>query len=315
MKADPAARPRIRGFTLIESLVVASTVSIILSIAMPALQQSRQDARNVDCRNKLKQIALAMHNYHDVFNTFPPGWISRDATGQGHPSTGWQVSILPFVEQAPLYNNLNLVDPVYETAPGDSGARQLKDVLLKKEISVFRCDAEPNSATNPLRGDWGLSNFSGNFGSQPIPRWPGLEGVAAVPTPAKPDGIFGVNSMIRLRDVIDGTSNTILVGEKSVISKAGIWPGPRSNFHESDVVSDGSAASSFNSSETGFSSRHEGGIYFALCDGSVRFIRADLNPIPVTQQQQFIRPGQSSEPRGIFQNLCSRNDGNVVGEF
>ena len=89
-----------RGFTIIELLVVASIAMVSLALAIPAMQQSRQVARDVECTNRLKAIGLAMHNYHDVYNTFPPGWVSRRPSGEGHPSTGWSTSILPFLEQA-----------------------------------------------------------------------------------------------------------------------------------------------------------------------------------------------------------------------
>ncbi len=298
-------KPRRRGFTVIELLVVASVSTVLLAMATPGLQESLQSARDRECTNRLKQIGLAMHNYHDVYNTFPPGWVSRRPQGEGHPSTGWTVSILPFVEQVSLYNALNLRDPVYEPAVKTPAALDNLHAMLKLPLGVYRCAAEPKGDTNPLRGGWGVSNFSGNYGSVPIPRWsgltffPGQTSAADNDSQPRPDGIFYVNSSTKLRDIVDGTSNTILVGERSVIGKGGIWPGPRSNFFESDVVSDGSEASTLNQSETGYSSRHQGGIHFLICDGSIRFIRSDIQSLQ----------------NNTFQRLCSRNDGQVIGEF
>ena len=149
-------------------------------------------------------------------------------------------------------------------------------------------------------------DFSGNYGSKPIARWSGLSffpGQVATPNVGKansPDGLFFVNSRIGVRDITDGTSNTIMVGERSIIGRGGLWPGPRSNFNESDVVSDGSFASVLNGSDTGFSSRHNQGIHFVICDGSVRFVSSNIDSHP---------------DGGSLQKICSRNDGQVIGEF
>lgn len=311
------------AFTLVELLVVAAIVAVATALTLPSIAQARSAARDAQCSNRLKQIGLAMHNYHDVYNCFPPGWVSRDWSGPGHPSTGWSSSILPFIELANLYSSLNMNGSVYEPARDTPAGRAtaLKLVTAGKSLypglEVFRCSAEPETETNPLRGNFGMSAFSGNYGTEPIARWSDTEGFPGQPssywrtrTPASPsgasrqltgpDGIFSVNSRVGFRDITDGTSNTFLVGERSVIGKGGLWPGPRSNYHESDVVSDASYASGLNLSDTGFSSRHPDGIHFVLCDGSVRFIRPDI----------------TSTPEGaILQHLASRNDGNVVGEF
>ena len=291
-----------RGFTIIETLVVASVTSILMSLLVPGMQQARNSAKEVECRNRLKQIGLALHNYHDVFNCFAPGWISRRAEGEGHPSTVWQAFLLPYVEEAQLYNMLDLRNPIYETQfRGES--------LLKKPLVHFRCPMDSLGDTNPLRGGWGTSNYTGNFGAAPIPRWSESENwPGQIPTPkhferksAQYNGLFFVNSNVRIRDIYDGTSNTIMVGEKCVVGRSGIWPGPRSNFHESDVVSDGSYASPLNRTDTGYSSRHTGGmLMFLLCDGSARAVHESLD---------------SQKEMGMLQKLSGRNDGQVIGEF
>lgn len=109
-----------------------------------------------------------------------------------------------------------------------------------------------------------------------------------------------MNSKVGLRDVADGSSNTVMIGERSVIGRSGIWPGPRSNFLASDVVSDGGYASPINSGDTSFSTRRPQGLHCLICDGSVRLIRTDID---------------SSPDGGIFQALCSRSGGEVLGEF
>ena len=113
------------------------------------------------------------------------------------------------------------------------------------------------------------------------------------------------SAVILGRDCVDGTSNTLMVGERSVLGKAALWPGPRSNYQESDVLADGSYASPINRSETGYSSRHANGIvHFLLCDGSARAIHESLDSNDKTDRNM-----------GLLQKLSARDDGLVVGQF
>jgi len=299
---------RRHGFTLIETLTVACVTSLLLSVTVPAMQQSRMVQRDVDCKNNLKQIGLACHNYHDAHRCFPPGWISRRPTGVGHPSTGWQCQLLPYIEHAKLYNILNMTNGVYEPRTPDPAP----DALFTT-IPTFRCPTDAIGETNPLRGGWGTSNYVGNFGPHAIPQWSESEfwpGQAANPASQQQrrpgTGMFDVNSRIRIRDITDGTSATLMVGERCVFGSSGIWPGPRSNNHQSDVVADASYASPLNRSGTGFSSRHQGGtLQFVLCDGSVRRIHESIDSKP---------PASEGMPsRGILQLLAGKDDGIPVG--
>lgn len=294
---------RIQGFTRLELLTTLTLVMLLMVPLLPAMQRAREDARLTQCKNNLKQLGLALHNYHDVHRMMAPGWISKRMHGEGHSSTGWQVQILPYVDQGPLYNDLELTDPVFDS-PVE---------LLKQELAVYRCPADSLAATNSLRGGWGTSNYSGNYGAIPIPRWstnfsaesfwPGNTSSRLVRKPGGREGIFAVNAGTRIRDILDGTSNTLLISEKSVLSGGGIWPGPRSNFHESDVVSDASYASPINRSETGFSSRHMGVINFLLCDISVRAVPLTIESLPSNPK---------SNEAGVLQKLAGRADGMPV---
>ncbi|HTI52006.1 MAG TPA: DUF1559 domain-containing protein, partial [Planctomycetaceae bacterium] len=165
-----------RGLTIVELLVVLTIVAVSLALGLPAIQHSIQDARRSQCKNNMKQLGLALHNYHEVYAALAPGWISRDGTPGTGARSGWQVGILPFVDQAPLYNQIDFKLPSPIEVDGKPVA------LFQTPIAVYRCPMDPAPATNPLRGDYGTSNYSGNYGNVPAPRlrtlgmsdfWPG----------------------------------------------------------------------------------------------------------------------------------------------
>ncbi len=295
-----------QAFTHVESIIVLGVVFLLLATGLPAVQRAREDSRSVKCKNNLKMHGLAMHNYHDVFGMFPPGWISKQMEGAGHPSTGWQSMILPFVDEAPLYNQLEMTEPVYTSRD---------HTLLKKPIENYRCPMDSTPSENPVRGDWGTSNYVGSFGPRPIPRWsvsqsntafwPGNTSAVVPEKERKLYGLFQVNRGTRMREITDGTSNTLMLGEKGIQAGAALWPGPRSNHHESDVVGDVSVASPFNQSQYGFSSRHDGFVQFAFCDGSVHAIPLDIES----------RDFDTREEMGVLQRLAAKADGQTIGEF
>lgn len=258
------SRSRTRGFTLVELLVAASVVAILVSLALPAVQQSRETARQKACNNNLRQIGLAMHNYHDVYLAFPPGWNARTAGAKHGARFGWGVSILPFVDEARLYNEL---DPRGPLSPPDTN--------LTKQIAVYRCPADAMPDVNDVRGGYGTSNYSGNHGDQPLP--------GSADTPTKANGIMYLNSFVGLRHITDGSSNTFIVGERSISSAAGIWPGVRANQNENDQVTDCSDQSRINAVIGSFSSPHPGGAHFLFCDGRVcsSTKRSIPSPIPI----------------------------------
>jgi prepilin-type N-terminal cleavage/methylation domain-containing protein len=284
-----------RGFTLVELVAVASIGTVLISLASPAIQQAKEAARRAQCKNNLKQIGLAIHNYQEVFGTFAPGWTNHTPHAGPGPRFGWSASILPFLDQAPLYNEMDWNSP----------AKTSRE-LVETAIPTYHCPSDTSPATNPLRGGFGASNYSGNFGTVAPPRWlaggmnPAWAGEPATPTNA--DGIFWYNSSVRFRDCKDGASNIIFVGERCVSSGAGIWMGVRGNNFENDVVLDFSVGNKMNSGLGAFSSRHKGGAHFLLGDGTVRFI------------SENIASGNGSEP-GLYQNLGSRSDGRTIGTF
>ena len=266
-----------------------------------------------------------MWNYHDIHLAFPPGWISEAPKEKGPTTLGWAAFLLPLNGSAPLFMQL---DEACEASADLYGGTPKQTALLKQELSMYRCPADSLSGTNSSRGGWGTSNYVGNFGSRAIPRKDPLsaDGPGQAPTLAintewdnkwfedenSPDksladknlanGIMAVNSRVRISDITDGTSNTIMLGERSATGKGAIWPGPRSNFNESDVVADGSFNSKLNQSATSYSSKHhDGTIYILLCDGAVRAITEKID--------------SKKDGKGILQKLSARNDSMLLGEY
>jgi len=283
------------GFSRIELIAVLAITAVAAGLLPAALQDAREAARRTQCRNNLRHIAVACRNYHDVNACFPLGWFDRRLASDSPGAYGWQTRILGYVDHLSLYRGLklNISMPTEPTAD------------LKTAIPVYRCPADPTEVTNPMRSNFGTSNYSGNYGSIPPPRWapgplaqfwPGA--VASLP---QPNGILIREVCVRVRDITDGTTNTFLAGERSVKSAAGIWPGLTSTQNETDIVTDSSAGNEINSGIAAYSSLHPGGATFAFCDGSVRFISETIES----------RDGEGAA-MGTFQKLAARNDNQPV---
>ncbi|HSG70227.1 MAG TPA: DUF1559 domain-containing protein [Planctomycetaceae bacterium] len=272
------------AFTLIELLTVLSIVAVLSALMLPGIVQSQDAARANACKNNLKQMGLAMHNYHDVYNTFPPGWVAKDQKAESGPWIGWQTSILPFVEQAALYEQINFED-----------YSKTDDKIWKTSLEIYRCPSDPMVDLNPIRGKLATSSYSGNAGSQRLP--------GSVDPLKTHNGIFWWNSNCGLRNIVDGTSNTFLAGERCITSGGGIWMGLTKNRNENDALSDCSHHSQLNKSITSFSSMHPGVVQFVLCDGSVRSVSEDIDS------------SEDEKQPGTFQKLAQKDDGFPVGDF
>ena len=197
-----------RGFTLIELLVVIAIIAILIALLLPAVQQAREAARRTQCKNHLKQIGLAFHNYHDTCNTFPPGMIG----GWGHD---WGTYILGHLEQGALANTVPWSEEGnwYDTDPASLALQN----LARAQIPVFRCPSQPGPDTE----DWTItgrfrSNYMGNSGSDAATdNYAG----STVIDMTRSNGVLLASKCwtgwrtIRMRDITDGTSNTFLAGE------------------------------------------------------------------------------------------------------
>lgn len=192
---------RNQGFTLIELLVVIAIIAILIALLLPAVQQAREAARRTQCKNNMKQLGLALHNYHDTFNLFPPAHMrTQSAVPSNGTVTGWRgfsihTMMLPYIDQAPLYNQMDL--NTYFDAPTNTTNRRTK-------IAAFLC---PSDSPFPGSADIGNNNYSGSMG-------PNL-GQYVTPIGER-NGFFNFDVITRMSDIRDGTSNTICFGEQLV---------------------------------------------------------------------------------------------------
>jgi prepilin-type N-terminal cleavage/methylation domain-containing protein len=225
-----------RGFTLIELLVVIAIIAVLVGLLLPAVQKVREAANRMSCTNNLKQIGLALHNYHDAHKRFPPGYIdgntNRDSTPDNDvgPGWGWASLLLPYVEQDNVYRQIN-----FKVGVGIAS----NTAVSQQPLKVHQCpsdglqDAFPvydSTFTTPIatvaHGNYvGCNGWiecfngaGGNPGSAGNDGLAGSAGNAGV-------GLFYRNSRTRIADVTDGLSNTIVVGERSSNHAPSTWTG------------------------------------------------------------------------------------------
>ncbi len=210
MPVSARGRNRRIGFTLIELLVVIAIIAILIALLLPAVQQAREAARRTQCRNNLKQMGLALHNYHDVFNRFPGRRYGTTGTGnftngptptnRSHNSgriTGW-IALLPYIDQAPMYNQIQAGDPTNADPIALGGPRGDHNwTVWNQAPPMMKCPSD-NGATTPSSHSYAFS--AGDT-------------AANINTVVKTRGLFGRYHMNGIRDVTDGTSNTIAISE------------------------------------------------------------------------------------------------------
>jgi len=279
-----ASRSLRAAFTLVELLVVIAIIGILVALMLPAVQAAREAARRMQCSNKLKQIGLALHNYHGVYGSFPPGNIDQ-AVSQSQ-EWGWAVFLLPYLEQEPLHSQLAPNERRFVELLSDPAARAMCQISL----DGFRCpsDRTPRllEGTEQPRDLDGVASVGPNFFGA-TSNYIGVTGfwqIGALPA----NGILSANSEVNFRDIVDGTSNTFAVGERDFYCAAGLWAGVRdaraSGPRGADYVL-GRVSYKMNAVKNvgnpsccqAFSSPHPGGAHFALCDGGVRFVSENIS--------------------------------------
>jgi prepilin-type N-terminal cleavage/methylation domain-containing protein/prepilin-type processing-associated H-X9-DG protein len=295
-----------RGFTLIELLVVIAIIAVLIALLLPAVQAAREAARRIHCVNNLKQMGIALHSYHEANNTFPMGYVSWNNANMEltSPGWGWGTLLLPRLEQSSLYNAININLAIENPASATARTTQLNAYICPSDqyTGIFMAkqdDGTPivNVATN---------SYAACFGA-------GLE-IADVPQLG--NGMFVRNLCRGLRDVTDGSTNTIALGERGNTLTQTPWAGaptgptdagayflspnaPSNNpgpTHGAEAVLAHAADEGLNNPDTApddFWGPHPSGVNFLFCDGSVKNLKKGLN-------------------LQIYRALCTRNFGEVV---
>jgi prepilin-type N-terminal cleavage/methylation domain-containing protein len=301
-------RYRNRGFTLIELLVVIAIIAVLIALLLPAVQQAREAARRSQCKNNLKQIGLAMHNYHDTARVFPYGALT---VGGFHLRDTWMQQVLPYIDQAPLYSQY--------MAQNIQWVMDIPPAIRDMPLTVLMCPSDPSGpafgGSGPARS--GGNGFQGNYVT-----CTGITSAESKDT----GGLFFHNSSTGVRDCTDGSSNTLLASEVMIRGKqntggwgegGGYWGGGEGggygfctqyppNSTVADQVYQCKSTTWPNAPCTSLTaytpqmilarSYHVGGVQVLMADGSIRFVSSNINAT-------------------IWQSLSTRMGGEPVGDF
>lgn len=296
-------RRRTSGFTLIELLVTMAIIGVLIALLLPAIQMARESARASKCKANLNQIGVALHNYHEQREMFPPGWVSN---GKGKNPTncwGWSALILPKLDQRAIYDKINFDNGfdggLLNGANSASGVNGVEVTV----ISIYKCPSDigddlvisGTGGANPTMTYGARSNYAGVNG--------GLGDDNT--TLSDNGGTFGENSGRRLADFRDGSSFAVIVGERAFFPVAGtsigpsvLWAGTRSGVPGTQTANGaafavGECTTKINTKPAGpidplgntgpdrtwfgFSSRHSGGAHFLIGDGAVKLISESID--------------------------------------
>jgi prepilin-type N-terminal cleavage/methylation domain-containing protein len=268
-----------RGFTLIELLVVIAIIAILIALLLPAVQQAREAARRTQCRNNMHQLVLALHNYHDTHSIFPfgyGGYAGAPLATTLNSYYSWATALLPFIDEASLFNAYN------------SGCRAYgveNTTVVYSGLQQYWCPSDSDEQVRTANYG-GQSCYAGCVGSHIHANGGGWYDPQ--------NGVIGeaLKLKARIRDIEDGTSQTIVFGEMR-------WPRKTDTTYNSYDRSWGVAVYTVNIRSTGrpmnsspstayhvgavpcygttFGSKHEGGGFFTFCDGAVRFLSENID--------------------------------------
>lgn len=293
-----------RGFTLVELLVAIAIISVLIALILPAVQAAREAARRLSCKSKLRQIGLAIHNYHSTMELFPPGSVSKQSSSpyqNCNPGGAtnidsyapWTVMILPYLDDANRYNSFNMSSPFFGLK--HPAAPTPNDDLQVKRNSLYECPSDPNNS-----GGHANCNYFGVQGGGEAPACAGSGAYAG--RVFFFNGAFYSNSRVRFQNLLDGTSTTVIVGETRYLQLLGYrpdyygtwasseWTAGTSTSPTSGYVTVAATMDRINSLQANpavdwtfeeqsklFGSHHVGGCHFLFGDGSVRFLSENID--------------------------------------
>jgi prepilin-type N-terminal cleavage/methylation domain-containing protein/prepilin-type processing-associated H-X9-DG protein len=285
-----------RGFTLVELLVVIAIIGVLVALLLPAIQAAREAARGSQCKNNLKQLGIALHNYHDCVGRLPPGWLANKP--EGVPGWGWSSFLLPYLEQRNLDDMIKRHLPIADAANQQQRETSVASLLCgsdphPKIFTIFggadSGDEEEAFATNIDSGTplfrMARSNYVGVFGVSEIEE-----------LPAAGEGAFFFLSRTRFAEITDGLSNTLVVGERYAKQGNSVWAGVVEGANEAMVRVVGIGDHVPNDPHhhfDDFASYHPGGVHFLYGDGSVQRINNQID-------------------LSVYQALCTRNGGEAI---
>jgi len=277
--------PRKRsGFTLIELLVVIAIIAVLIALLLPAVQQAREAARRSQCLNNLKQLGLALHNYHDVHALFPPGWIGVQAGAtntEGPSGFSWGSHLLPYLDQGNVYSKIDFNVSCTDLA---------NDAIRKTNLNIFRCPSDVSNDTweiveelNPTNtlATLPTANYVGNFGTE------GYEDICVggdfPGAQCRGDGLFFHNGNLKIIDILDGATNTVMLGEHrtdKALDWHSTWLGYVATGEEAAArilaVSDHTPNHPSLHIDD-YSSYHPGGVHLHFVDGHARFVTSFID--------------------------------------
>lgn len=333
-----------QAFTLVELLVVIAIIGILVALLLPAVQSAREAARRMQCQNNVKQLGLALHNYHDTVLSFPAAMTtvgSNDPTTYGDLRTGWTIAILPYIEQQTLYNSFDFTKGIHE---------DVNKLARSTQLSFMKCPSESNSkvACSRAGGSWARGNYGANVGMV-NPKSTAKNGAGAGNDQWNPGqrGIMGANESLTIAEIKDGTSNTFMVLELrsglAPVDIRGTWAmaqcgasalcsygnnpggGPNTCLEGADDQQDSGGVNAAigdarakaecmfqhasNNWQSFPRSSHESGIFVGFADGSVRFI-SDF----IEQANGSCGISSICNPNtyGTWQKLIASGDGLVI---
>ena len=284
-----------KAFTLIELLVVIAIIAILIALLLPAVQQAREAARRSTCKNNMKQIGLALHNYHDVHRCMPPGAMKDTEGGTNSPGFSFLVMILPYIDQANIYNQLSYTS---------SASAGINETMSASVPSVYLCPSSSEQDRTFAAGQKTV-HYLGNAG--PISE----TGAAVTYSKSAAGGsnggslskqgvlLYQLNDgVVRMRDITDGTSNTLLVGELSINKNqyavgdvnyqrwvrgsygnspyVQVLKNVRYNINQQGYLGTADCCDT-SLHDMSFASNHVGGCHWLFGDGTVRFVSENID--------------------------------------